>query len=206
MLTPIYKITPIQRKKFFGKIYKNWGIVYFGDMEISQKSYRRKVDSYTVRNLNYEGIIVPDGMTIDHKFPVSVGYRLNIPPEYIADLRNIEFIPLRDNIMKGNECNFIPHYIQEYMLGIVKLQINRDTKALQIKGIKRAKELGRYTGRKVGSRETPELFFEKEKTKKVVELRKLGLGKNGVSVDLSISWNTVDKIFKMMDKYPHLVK
>ena len=92
-------------------------------MEISKKRYRYKVDWYTNQNLNYEDIVIPEDMSIDHKFPVSVGYRLNIPPEYIADLRNIEFIPIKENIMKGNECNFIPHYIQEYLLGIVKLEI-----------------------------------------------------------------------------------
>ncbi len=194
------------RKKIFGKIYKNWDVVYFRNMEILKKNYRRKVDWYTNQNLNYNDIVVPEGMSIDHKFPVSVGYRLNIPPEYIADLRNIEFITFEDNIKKGNKCNFIPHYIQEYLLGIVKLEIKRDTKQMQIKGIKRAKELGRYTGRKSGTKESPELFFEKIKIKKVVELKKMGWKHNKIIEELGISINTVTKVSKMMEKYPHLVK
>jgi DNA invertase Pin-like site-specific DNA recombinase len=76
----------------------------------------------------------------------------------------------------------------------------------QMEGIKRAKELGRYTGRKVGSKETPELFFEKERTKRIVELKKLGVGNTEVSEKLLVSYGTVHKVVKMMEKFPHLVK
>jgi hypothetical protein len=198
---------PLQlEKKFLEKFYKIWGIVYFLVMEISMNSYRRKVDWYTNQNLNYKGIIVPEGMTIDHKFPVSFGYRLNVPPEYIADLRNIQFLPLKENISKGYRCKFIPFYIQQYLLGIVELVINRDSKEMRMKGIKRAKELGIYTGRKVGTSESPELFFEKVKIKKIVELKKLGWRHNRISKEVGVSINTITKVNKMMEKYPHLVK
>jgi DNA invertase Pin-like site-specific DNA recombinase len=135
-----------------------------------------------------------------------MGHKLGIPPEYIADLRNIQFLSITENISKGNKCTFIPIYIQKYLLGIASNEIIMNAREKQMEGIKRAKELGRYTGRKVGSKETPELFFEKERTKRIVELKKLGVGNTEVSEKLLVSYGTVHKVVKMMEKFPHLVK
>jgi hypothetical protein len=130
-------------------------------MGITKKKYRGKVEVLTRANLKWSNFVVPEGMTVDHKFPVSMGHKLGIPPEYIADLRNIQFLSITENISKGNKCTFIPIYIQKYLLGIASNEIIMSAREKQMEGIKRAKELGRYTGRKVGSKETPELFFEK---------------------------------------------
>jgi len=205
-LTPYLEI-PLQRgKKFLEKFYKNWGIVYFVHMSITKKKYRGKVEVLTRANLKWSNLVVPEGMTVDHKFPVSMGHKLGIPPEYIADLRNIQFLSITENISKGNKCTFIPIYIQKYLLGIASNEIIMSAREKQIEGIKRAKELGRYTGRKVGSKETPELFFEKERTKRIVVLKKLGWRHNRISEELGVCINTITKVNKMMEKYPHLVK
>ena len=175
-------------------------------MSITKKKYRGKVEVLTRANLKWSNLVVPEGMTVDHKFPVSMGHKLGIPPEYIADLRNIQFLSITENISKGNKCTFIPIYIQKYLLGIASNEIIMSAREKQIEGIKRAKELGRYTGRKVGSKETPELFFEKERTKRIVVLKKLGWRHNRISEELGVCINTITKVNKMMEKYPHLVK
>jgi hypothetical protein len=205
-MTPYFKILLQREKKFLEKFYKNWGIVYFVHMSITKKKYRGKVEVFTRANLKWSNLVVPEGMTVDHKFPVSMGHKLGIPPEYIADLRNIQFLSITENISKGNKCTFIPIYIQKYLLGIASNEIIMNAREKQMEGIKRAKELGRYTGRKVGSKETPELFFEKERTKRIVELKKLGVGNTEVSEKLLVSYGTVHKVVKMMEKFPHLVK
>lgn len=42
-----------------------------------------------------------EGYHLDHIFPVAYGYKLNIPPEVLADWRNLQMLYWRDNIMKG---------------------------------------------------------------------------------------------------------
>ena len=102
-MTPYLKILLQREKKFLEKFYKNWGIVYFVHMSITKKKYRGKVEVFTRANLKWSNLVVPEGMTVDHKFPVSMGHKLGIPPEYIADLRNIQFLSITENISKGNK-------------------------------------------------------------------------------------------------------
>jgi hypothetical protein len=39
---------------------------------------------------------------VDHIISIADGYRRSIPPEEIAELENLQFIPWRDNLMKGS--------------------------------------------------------------------------------------------------------
>ncbi len=54
--------------------------------------------------------------------------------------------------------------------------------------------------------ESPKDFFNKERIKKVVELKKEGVSHMQIAKRLSMSRWTVIKVNKMMEKYPHLVK
>ncbi len=38
---------------------------------------------------------------LDHIIPLKYGWKHQLPPEYIANIRNLRFIPWRDNLKKG---------------------------------------------------------------------------------------------------------
>ena len=169
---------------------------------MTKKTYRSRVRALTKSNIKYEGIIVNEGFSVDHIFPVSIGHRLNIPPELIADMRNINIIPLRDNVIKNDKCDSIPLYIQHYILGMVVEIKKRDARVNRIKGIKNAKQNGIYIGRKHGTKEGPEKFLNKPKVKEAIKLIKSGLKKVEISNILNINVNTLTKIQKYMKEYP----
>jgi len=77
------------------------------------KNYRRSVDKMTRILLYTDEINVPSQMSIDHIFPVSLGFDMGLPPELIADPRNIQFITFEDNLKKRASCDSIPLYIQQ---------------------------------------------------------------------------------------------
>jgi len=171
---------------------------------MTKKTYRRKVRALTKSNITYEGIVVKEGFSVDHIFPVSVGYRLNIPPELIADMRNIDIIPLRDNcIIKKDKCDSIPLYIQHYILGIVVEIKKQDAHKNRIRGIEKAKQNGLYTGRKSGTKESPEKFLNKPKVKEAIKLIESGMKKVEISNILNLNVNTLTKIQKYMKEYPN---
>jgi transposase-like protein len=42
---------------------------------------------------------------LDHKFSISEGFKNNIPPEIIGDIKNLEFIPWSENVKKRTKCS-----------------------------------------------------------------------------------------------------
>lgn len=44
-----------------------------------------------------------NGYHLDHKYPISGGFYNKIPPEVIGDLKNLRFIPIRQNMRKGSK-------------------------------------------------------------------------------------------------------
>jgi hypothetical protein len=44
-----------------------------------------------------------NGYHLDHKYPISAGFYNKIPPEVIGDLKNLRFIPIRQNMRKGSK-------------------------------------------------------------------------------------------------------
>jgi predicted DNA-binding protein YlxM (UPF0122 family) len=79
------------------------------------EKYRRKVYSLTraknkyIKLLpNYEkrgGTGVVGAYHLDHKFSISKGFGLSIPPEIIANIHNLEFMPWKNNISKNGRCS-----------------------------------------------------------------------------------------------------
>jgi hypothetical protein len=92
--------------------------------------YRKRVYNLTKQYLRDDDIIVPDLLSIDHNFPVSLGFKLGIPPEVISDPRNVSFIPLIENIKKSDKCESIPLFIQQWMIGKIseRKKINKGCK------------------------------------------------------------------------------
>jgi len=172
---------------------------------MAPKLYRRKVNNITKTNLYFADIKVPEGLTVDHIFPVSIARTLGLPPEVVSDIRNLQFIPFGKNVEKTNKCDTIPLFIQHYILGIANKIILLSTKERQIRGVEKAKNIGTYKGRKIGTKETPEKFMEKENIQRVMIELLEGKRKSVISRDMGISVNTITKVKKYMVDYPDLV-
>lgn len=77
------------------------------------RRYRSDVNKITnkqpIENLkNYEkrGISGIEGVyQLDHKYSISEGFKQNIKPEIIGNIINLEFIPWKDNSIKGSNCS-----------------------------------------------------------------------------------------------------
>jgi hypothetical protein len=162
------------------------------------KNYRSSVDRMTRILLRTDEIDVPSQMSIDHIFPVSLGFDMGLPPELIADPRNIQFITLEDNLKKRASCDSIPVYIQQWMIGYCQDLRTPDKRMNQLKGIERAKKNGTYTGRKSDTKETLEKFLSKPKNKQVVEYLNQGLRGAHISRIMDVNPNTISKIKKVL--------
>jgi len=158
------------------------------------KIYRGLVDSLTeVTKLSCD-FKLSTCDTVDHILPVSFGFNWRIPPDIMADKRNLCILTLSDNSSKGYKCDTIPKYIQKYMIDTH----HKTMKERQMDGIRKAKESGVYIGRKVGTVESVEKFLEKPKNKVVVEYLKLGWKSVDISKEVNIHINTITKIKKLI--------
>jgi hypothetical protein len=158
---------------------------------MTYKEYRRKCDSLSRRNIERK-----NGLSIDHIFPCRKGYDMNIPIEIISDRRNLILIDLNENIRKSDNINEIPKFIQDWILGKVDVIRKEDTRIKRLEGIRKAKELKVYTGRKKGSIESKEKFLEKHKE----SIRLLLEGKKYVEISkiTGVHINTLTKIKKTL--------
>ena len=165
---------------------------------MNKKQYRAKVTRLT--KYNTLDMVIPEGHSVDHIFPVSFGYNMRIPKELISDVRNLQIIPLKENIIKNNTTDSIPLFIQQYLLGLVKINQELAGKERRLNGIKRRKENGGYNGRAKGSSETTEQFLNKPKIKRAVELLNEGkLSLNKISQEVGVHFNTMSKVKKIIN-------
>jgi DNA invertase Pin-like site-specific DNA recombinase len=165
---------------------------------MSKKRYREKVTRIT--KYNTLDMVIPEGYTVDHIFPVSFGYNMGVPEELISDVRNLQIMSLKENIKKNDTTDSIPLFIQEYLLGLVKINKEQSANERRLNGIKRRKENGGYNGRVKGSIETPEQFLNKPKIKQAVELLNKGnLSLLEISKEVGIHFNTMTKIKKIIN-------
>jgi hypothetical protein len=164
-----------------------------------ERDYRKKVSHMTKINIKHNNINVPDSHEVDHIFPVSYGELLGIPTYVISDINNLQIITREDNLKKSNKCDSIPLFIQQYMLGITKEELDKRSKVRKKLGIEIAKKKGTYKGRKLGSSESKEQFLSKPKIKEVVILLKEGMSCRRISQQLNIHVNTVTKVRKYIN-------
>ena len=54
---------------------------------------------------------------LDHKFPIAEGFKQNISPEVIGDIRNLEFIPRRKNLKKSDNVTPISNRLVNSIIG-----------------------------------------------------------------------------------------
>ncbi len=61
-------------------------------------------DAGLVYNPRKHGSIINafDSLVIDHKIPLIYGYKNNISPEKIAHISNLQYLTVRDNMVKGS--------------------------------------------------------------------------------------------------------
>ena len=71
--------------------------------------YKREVRKLTemqqlsnIENFEKRGHVINDGYHLDHKFSIYDGFKNNVPPKNIANIKNLQFIHWRENIKKGN--------------------------------------------------------------------------------------------------------
>ena len=166
------------------------------------KEYRELVNKITKSNLFQEGVDVNEGLSIDHIFPVSIARTLGLPPEVVGDIRNLQFIPLNDNVKKSNRCETIPLFIQHYILGIAENILILTYKDRQMRGVERAKSKGVYKGRKVGSSESPKRFMSKPRIREVIRLLNEGVKCKDISTKLNIHINTISKVRRFLKNNP----
>jgi len=165
---------------------------------MNKKQYRNKVTVLT--KFNTSDMVIPEGDSIDHIFPVSFGYDMGIPVEIISDIRNLQIISLKDNVIKSDKIDVIPLFIQQYLLGLVKINKKQKSNERRLSGIKRRKESGGYYGRVKGSHETPEQFLNKPKIKQAVELLNEGkLNLRKISEEVGVHFNTITKVKKLIN-------
>jgi predicted DNA-binding protein YlxM (UPF0122 family) len=78
-----------------------------------REKYRREVISLTnkqpinlLKNYEKRGVSGLDGVYhLDHKYSIFEGFENNIKPEIVASLKNLVFIPWRDNVVKRTNCS-----------------------------------------------------------------------------------------------------
>ena len=156
--------------------------------------YRSLVDTLTEALRLSGDIELSNGETVDHILPASFGFNWRIPPDIIADKRNLRVISRRDNSSKGYRCTEIPKFIQKYMINTHE----RTMRERQMEGIQRAKERGVYTGRKTGSRESKDEFLNKPKIKEVVKYLNMGWKAVTISEEVGVHINTITKVKKLI--------
>jgi transposase-like protein len=77
------------------------------------KNYRREVISitkkqpiYELSNFDKRGVSGIDGnFHLDHKFSIVEGFKQKIDPNIIGGIKNLEFIPWKENVMKRTNCS-----------------------------------------------------------------------------------------------------
>jgi len=154
--------------------------------------YRKLVDALTeIFKISQE---LSANETIDHILPVSFGFNWRIPPDIMADKRNLRVIDRSQNSSKGYKCNEIPKFIQKYMINTHE----RTMKERQLEGIQRAKDNGVYTGRKPGSKESIDKFINKPKIKEVIRYLNMGWKSTDISEEVGVHINTITKVKKMI--------
>jgi DNA invertase Pin-like site-specific DNA recombinase len=160
-------------------------------MKESYSEYRQKCHLLSRKNIESK-----DNLSIDHIFPCRKGYDMNIPIEVMVDRRNLRLIDLKENIKKSDNIDEIPKFIQEWLLGKVNDIRKKDTRERQLEGIKKAKELKVYTGRKKGAIESKERFLEKHQES--VRLLLEGKKYKEISKITGVHVNTITKIKKTL--------
>ena len=158
------------------------------------KIYRSVVDNLTDLLKVSGKLDIKRGQTIDHILPVSFGFNWRIPPNIMADVRNIRILSREDNSKKGYKCKEIPKFIQKFMIN----DHHRCIKEKQMEGIRKAKLEGKFKGRVKGSFEKVDDFLKKPKIKEVVFYLKQNYKYKQIIEKVDIHPNTIYKVKKIL--------
>lgn len=52
---------------------------------------------------------------VDHKYPVSEGFKYNVPIEIMSSCENLQLLPYDENVKKSNVINEIPESIKQFL-------------------------------------------------------------------------------------------
>ena len=78
----IKKIKDLDRKWYYAKVW-----------EVTESQ-----PLYILENFNKRGW---KNHHLDHIFPIFIGYKKGIPPEKVGNIKNLRFLPFKENLEKG---------------------------------------------------------------------------------------------------------
>ncbi len=88
------------------------------------KKYKRKVWYHTNKqeieklpNFDKRSLCgVKDGYQLDHKYSILEGFKNDIKPDIIGNIKNLEFIPWKENRNKGSRCSITLEDLHQILL------------------------------------------------------------------------------------------
>lgn len=100
-----------KKNPYIQKILKEDNITYdeylerFTDRELYYKEVRRITNQQPIETLeNYDKRGQGSGnYHLDHIYPITMGFRRGIPAELIGDIKNLQFIPVEENLIKNSK-------------------------------------------------------------------------------------------------------
>jgi len=100
------KIIKDNKNKRANKAKKRKRQYYKEVRQITKMVNKVQIEGYNkslIYNRVRDGIMVTayNSLVIDHKIPLSYGYKNNIPPEKIANISNLQYLTVKENMIKG---------------------------------------------------------------------------------------------------------
>tara|TARA_Y100000589_G_C27197339_1_gene647548 strand:- start:3135 stop:3557 length:423 start_codon:yes stop_codon:yes gene_type:complete len=123
MKKPLKKIVNSKKTSVKNKILKNKGKIYYKIRKITKKYPKIKQKIKNIKNLEkklYYAMVweVTEEQPLqilenfnkrgwknhhlDHIYPISLGFHNKIPPKKMGNIKNLRFIPYKENLSKGS--------------------------------------------------------------------------------------------------------
>lgn len=107
-----YSMPP--RRKVSEQDYKDYQKYKRAIYTASRKTYNQNIHSLNPNNLCLGRCGVKGAYQIDHKVPISLGYKLNIPVAIMSLVENLQLMSWKDNLTKSNK-----HDVNEKILAML---------------------------------------------------------------------------------------
>lgn len=86
-------------KKYYKKVWS-----------VTNKNNLKQLENYEKRGSKRKNI---DAFHLDHIFPISMGFKYNIPAEKIGHINNLRFVHWNENTRKNCKITIIPEHIKD---------------------------------------------------------------------------------------------
>ena len=96
-----YSMPP--RRKISEQDYRDYQKYKRAVYSASRKTYNQNINLLNPNRLLIGRCGIPGAHQIDHKIPISLGYRLKIPVTVMSIVENLQLMPWKDNLHKSNK-------------------------------------------------------------------------------------------------------